>query len=124
MIALLTAIALADPPPRPDPAPVVAGECARTVRWPVAPPPACSGYLIPDSELADLLADREWALQLSDDYRADEAAWAAERLAYDARIEAAKTPWYNTGAAGRVEGAVGVVAVMAVTTLLVVEVRQ
>ena len=77
----------ADPPPRPEPNSPQVGDCDRTS--PILPDESilCAALAVPPSDLADLLADREWAFLLRDKYRIDTAQLESEKETLTWKIE-------------------------------------
>jgi hypothetical protein len=87
MIWLLTGAFAAEPPPRPEPNTPQMGDCQQTS--PIMPDESilCTALAIPPSDLADLLADQQWAFLLRDKYRLDTAQLEAEKATLDWKIE-------------------------------------
>lgn len=88
----------ADPPERPKPPAPVPGECAKSIPVVVdtaipssllsaAGKAACSGVLVPSSQLADLLATEVWADELDGRYRVDMASIEVRLSAEQAQSE-------------------------------------
>ena len=76
---LLSTVFAAEPPARPEPSIPQSDDCEQIE--PVTPDTTilCAALAVPPADLADLLADREWAFVLRDKYRIDTAQLEAEK---------------------------------------------
>jgi hypothetical protein len=79
LIGTLGAAVAAEPPARPPASERRPDDCTETT--PVVPNETilCTALAVPPADLADLLADREWAFLLQDRYRLDTAQLEAEK---------------------------------------------
>ncbi len=78
-IAFATSTAMAlEPPPRPARASPRPADCVKKVAAPSGSIAPCDGVLVPPAALADLYADRSWALLLKERYILDTIKLEAE----------------------------------------------
>lgn len=80
---------------RPAPTPTREGECIEAIPSPNGSVSPCDGILVPPAELADLMADREWAHHLRDRYELDTAAleWQVSYLQVELATAKAGVPF-------------------------------
>tara|TARA_R110001583_G_scaffold44829_9_gene141863 strand:+ start:2221 stop:2619 length:399 start_codon:yes stop_codon:yes gene_type:complete len=79
MIWLLGVAMANEPPARPEPHNSQKGDCEETSPITDEMTLLCTALAVPPADLADLLADREWAFLLRDTYRIDTAQLEAEK---------------------------------------------
>jgi hypothetical protein len=92
MILLLTSIAFAaDLPERPEPSTPREGDCESIEPLTTDTTILCAALAVPPADLADLLADREWAFVLEERYRLDTAQLAAEKTNLEWQIDQLQT---------------------------------
>ena len=85
-LLLSTALA-AEPPARPGPSTPQSGDCEQIEPVTADTTVLCTALAVPPADLADMLADREWAFLLRDKYRLDTAQLEAEKATLSWQID-------------------------------------